>query len=300
LRAFEETEGIVKRSIRRPSRTTAIVTSVLLAWFPLAPLTAHHLRGDGSAAIVTVTYTEVQESLNEALKSDPAVRELVKIRQELLARVKAHQDLTVLIDAYEAEDESRATELLGLTQNEADQLTARLDELAQDIRERFPHLDDSNSGLDTTCDGCAARKAAKIVKLLDRQRSALTRTHGAGSLGRFDAEFAACTLEPAGPFVPDDGNADGNALSTTLRLPMQEGEPPADESSCQWSSYVAALLLCTAFGPWLYWACAWIAYCELCEGELHDTLCFLEEAPEPDASQVTVRGPVVPNRFGSR
>lgn len=36
------------------------------------------------------------------------------------------------------------------------------------------------------------------------------------------------------------------------------------DAGCKWVQYTAALALCTAGGPVLYWPCAYIAYCSLC------------------------------------
>lgn len=42
---------------------------------------------------------------------------------------------------------------------------------------------------------------------------------------------------------------------------------------CHWIQYTAALVVCSAGGPVLYWPCAYLAYCSLCWGDIHDAIC---------------------------
>lgn len=42
---------------------------------------------------------------------------------------------------------------------------------------------------------------------------------------------------------------------------------------CNYYDYTVALLGCAGFGPYLYWICAYMAYCEFCYGPTHDEIC---------------------------
>jgi hypothetical protein len=43
--------------------------------------------------------------------------------------------------------------------------------------------------------------------------------------------------------------------------------------TCSWGPYTVSLVLCTAFGPGGYWACAYVATCRFCEGGWVDSIC---------------------------
>jgi hypothetical protein len=48
---------------------------------------------------------------------------------------------------------------------------------------------------------------------------------------------------------------------------------PPPGTTCAWVPYTAALVVCTALGPVLYWACATVALCTFCSGGLVDVIC---------------------------
>ncbi|QTN37764.1 hypothetical protein HZ996_00980 [Cryomorphaceae bacterium] len=50
---------------------------------------------------------------------------------------------------------------------------------------------------------------------------------------------------------------------------------------CDYEQYVLALAGCAGLGPYLYWPCAYVAYCEFCYGPTHDEVCEpLEQLPD--------------------
>lgn len=56
-------------------------------------------------------------------------------------------------------------------------------------------------------------------------------------------------------------------------MDLETDDGGGDEASCRWPAYIVALVSCASLGAFLYWLCAYIAYCSFCEGKLVDQLC---------------------------
>jgi hypothetical protein len=55
---------------------------------------------------------------------------------------------------------------------------------------------------------------------------------------------------------------------------VQGGGTPPPQPGCWWVQYSASVILCSATGPFFYWPCAYVAYCGLCWGSVHDSICY--------------------------
>jgi hypothetical protein len=61
---------------------------------------------------------------------------------------------------------------------------------------------------------------------------------------------------------------------------VENRKPNADAAQpdgCRWVPYTAALALCTRFGPWGYWPCSLVAYCNFCYGPTHNQVCQVNQ-----------------------
>jgi hypothetical protein len=234
--------------------TITELTAVLLACLlSLSPVTAQSVqRGAQPASFDT-----------KMAKADPAIKELATIARDLMRRALGPDaDRAALIAAYKSGDESRVRTLLGLSTAEEAALSGRMKELSALLLDRYPQLREIQEKVKADCPECRMTTAVRLLEM-PRPIPRLKVTN---------AQAATCAI-PAIFTEPFDSPEADETSSEPILLAGDEEAEEFDDGGCSYLPYTAALVLCTALGPLLYWACAVLAYCEFCEGSTHDTLC---------------------------
>lgn len=183
-------------------------------------------------------------------------------------------------------DISRAQQVLGLSQSEAEELSQRLGSAGNALFTEFPELVDFLPRRSLADD---PRALAIFLERILSDEEALQNINFLDTLPGpaegYRAPYAAGlkafegSLNFIPPPLPGFDNPGGPCINPSCSPDGPPGttEPPPDsiwwDTDCAWVPFTASVALCSALGPTLYWACAAVAACHWCEGGWIDDAC---------------------------
>jgi hypothetical protein len=177
------------------------------------------------------------DDLDNLLKQDPDVRQLIDIRQEITRRViDRNVPIAAVKAASQNKDETQFRRLLGFTNSEFKYLKIRLNESRLAILDRYSEMENL---------------------VADDNKDSFRYNPLTGS-------------RKTGQFVDKLTSYSNNYLEMEeLELEYEAGS----EVRCRWAPYIAGLVGCAATGPVWYWPCAFVVVCSFCSGGWVDSAC---------------------------
>lgn len=178
--------------------------------------------------------TSAEEArLEQELRRSPELSALIAMREELTERARQRNVSAEMVrEAYGSGDTDAAAALFGFTQAEAEALNHRLVQVQASLYRKHPVL----------------RRIA---------------------VGEVEAPL--CGIDIGARRLSTDGSETRNSSGGVLFSAEGDHEVLPD-TGCKWIQYTAALALCSAAGPVLYWPCAYIAYCSFCDDDF--SICY--------------------------
>jgi hypothetical protein len=188
------------------------------------------------------------ERLDGKLSTSPEVRELLRIRDDIISRA-IDRGITAGQMRAAGSDPRRSNELLGLSGAEASALGRRIETLVGALYDRHPELRRLVEQ-EASASGCRACDADRLIASWDARAAAFV-----------------------GHRISDAASSSGAGLSVGAGISLAPERAPL---TCKWTQLVVGMALCAlkSGGSLLFYAiCSYGVFCGSCDGGAADAIC---------------------------